>query len=80
MGDELRKNGVDYVAICKQSYGRYFRDETRPRESAKTGFNKQREFYADVLEQGQLVQSWSPGTISYLQPGIKLFRIVPANP
>lgn len=75
--DELRANGVTHVAICKQSYGRYFKDETRPREGAKTAFDERREFYARVLEEGTLEKEWPPGTISYLQPGIKLFRIAP---
>jgi len=77
--DELRAQGVTHVAICKQSYGRYFKDETKPREGAKTTFDQRQEFYAEVLEQGELVQEWPPGTISYLQPGIKLFRVAPAK-
>jgi hypothetical protein len=75
--DELRKNGVTHIAICRQSYGRYFKDETRPRAGAKTAFDQRQEFYARVLEEGELLQEWPPGTISYLQPGIKLFRIPP---
>ena len=77
--DELLKKGVTHVAICKQSYGRYFKDETKPRDGVKTGFDKRREFYARVLEEGELVQEWPSGTISYLQPGIKLFRVAPAK-
>jgi len=77
--EQLQKSGVGYVAICKQSYDRYFRDETKPGKSVKTGFNRQRDFYADVLEKGTLVQAWPPGKISYLQPGIKLFRITQAE-
>jgi hypothetical protein len=75
--DELLAKGVTHVAICKQSYGRYFKDETKPREGAKTAFDKRQEFYARVLEDGELVKEWPPGTISYLQPGIKLFRVAP---
>ena len=75
--DELRAKGVTHIAICRQSYGRYFRDETKPREGAKGGFDKRREFYARVLEEGELLQKWEPGTISYLQPGIRLYRITP---
>jgi 4-amino-4-deoxy-L-arabinose transferase-like glycosyltransferase len=77
--DELRAKGVTHVAICRQSYGRYFKDETRPREGTKTTFDKRQEFYAQVLEQGELVHEWPSGTISYLQPGIKLFRVAPAK-
>jgi hypothetical protein len=75
--DALRTKGVTHVAICRQSYGRYFADETKPREGVKTGFDKRREFYARVLEEGELLKEWPSGTISYLQPGIKLFRVAP---
>jgi hypothetical protein len=77
--DELRANGVTHVAICKQSYGRYFADETKPREGVKAGFDERREFYARVLEEGELLKAWPTGPISYLQPGIKIFRIAPAK-
>ncbi len=76
--EQLRNNGVTHVAICKSSYGRYFKNETKPRDSVKTGFDRQREFYAEVLET-DLVKAWPPGKISYLQPGIKLFRITPPS-
>jgi hypothetical protein len=75
--DELRARGVTHVAVCKQSYGRYFKDETKPREDVKTSFDKRREFYARVLEEGELLKEWKPGAISYLQPGIKFYRIAP---
>lgn len=77
--DELRAKGVTHVVICKQTYGRYFKDETKPREGVKTAFDKRREFYARVLEEGELVKQWPPGKISYLQPGIKLFLVAPVK-
>ena len=77
--DELRAKGVTHVVICRQSYGRYFADETQPRAGAKTAFDQRREFYARVLEEGELLAEWPPGTISYVQPGIKIYRIAPAK-
>ena len=77
--DELRAKGVTHIAICRQSYGRYFRDETKPREGAKGGFDKRREFYARLLEEGELLKNWEPGTIPYLQPGIRLYLLPPVS-
>ena len=77
--DELRAKGVTHVAICKQSYGRYFADDTQPRAGAKSGFGENREFYARVIEEGELLMEWPTGQISYLQPGIKIYRIAPAK-
>jgi len=76
--DKLRSEGVGYVAVCKQNYGRYFNDETKPQATVKSGYNKQRDFYAHLFAEGKLLKEWPKGTISYLQPGIRLYSIAPA--
>ena len=75
--DELRAKGVTHVALCRQSYGRYFNDETKPQAGVKTGYDKRRDFYARVFSEGELLKEWKKGPIGYLQPGIKLYRIAP---
>jgi len=77
--DDLRAKGVGYVAVCKQNYGRYFNDETKPQAGVKSGYNKQREFYARLFAEGQLLKEWPKGPIGYLQPGIKLYAITPKD-
>jgi hypothetical protein len=77
--DDLRAKGVGYVAVCKQNYGRYFNDETKPQAGVKSGYNKQREFYARLFTEGQLLKEWPKGPIGYLQPGIKLYAITPKD-
>lgn len=76
--DDLRSKGVGYVAVCKQNYGRYFNDETKPQANVKSGYNKQRDFYTRLFAEGKLLKEWPKGTISYLQPGIRLYSIAPA--
>ena len=73
--DEMRAWGVNYVAVCKQNYGRYFNDEMKPQKNVKSGYDAYRDFYARVFKEGQLVKEWPKGPIAYLQPGIKLYRI-----
>jgi len=75
--EELRAKGVDYVAICRQNYGRYFNDEMKPQPGTKSGYDKRREFYTHVVQEGELLKEWPKGPIAYLQPGIKLYRIAP---
>jgi 4-amino-4-deoxy-L-arabinose transferase-like glycosyltransferase len=75
--DELRAKGVGYVAVCRQNYGRYFNDENKPQAEIKTGYDKRREFYARVFQDGKLLKEWPKGAISYLQPGIRLYQIAP---
>ena len=76
--DELRAKGVGYVAVCRQNYGRYFNDETKPQAGVKVGYDKRRDFYARLFAEGKLLKEWPKGTITYLQPGIRLYRISPA--
>lgn len=77
MLDALRAKGVTHVAVCKQNYGRYLRGDMIPQAEVKSGFDQRREFYRRVFEEGALLKEWPSGVISYLQPGIKFYRIVP---
>jgi len=78
--DDLRAKGVEYVAVCKQNYGRYFNEDKKPQAGVKSGYDKRRDFYARVFEEGELLKEWPKGPIAYLQPGIKLYRVAPAKP
>lgn len=77
--DELLAKGVTHIAVCQQSYGRYFDDETGAQGSGKTSYDKRRVFYERVFREGKLLKEWPRGTISYLQPGIRLYRIAPSE-
>ncbi|MDR3404400.1 MAG: phospholipid carrier-dependent glycosyltransferase [Chthoniobacter sp.] len=78
--DDLRAKGVEYVAVCKQNYGRYFNEEKTPQAVIKSGYDKRRDFYTRVFAEGELLKEWPKGPIAYLQPGIKLYRIAPEKP
>ena len=66
--DELLAKGVTHVAVCREIYDRY------EAPSKRTG--KQGEFYQRVF-QTTLLKEWPRGTIAYLQPGLRLYRIAP---
>ena len=68
--DELLAKGVTHVAICREIYDRY---EAPSKRASKHG-----EFYRRVF-QTTLLKEWPRGAISYLQPGLKLYRIAPDN-
>ena len=75
--DQLRSKGVGYVAVCRQNYGRYFNDKTVPQAKVKLSYEQARDFYTRLFAEGKLLKEWPKGTISYLQPGIRLYRIAP---
>ena len=69
--DELLAKGVTHVAVCREISDRYGKPSQRG--------GKHHEFYQRVFRQGTLLKEWPPGTISYLQPGLGLYRIAPEN-
>ena len=68
--DELLAKGVTHIAVCREIYDRY---EAPSKRTSKHG-----EFYQRVF-QGTLLKEWPRGPISYLQPGLKLYRITAEN-
>ena len=69
--DELLAQGVTHVAVCREIYDRY--------EAPAKRTSKQGEFYQRVF-QTTLLKEWPRGPISYLQPGLRLYRITPEKP
>jgi hypothetical protein len=74
--EQLRSKGVGYVAVCRQNYGRYFNDKTVPQTKVKLSYDQARDFYTRLFAEGPLLKEWPKGTITYLQPGIRFYRIV----
>jgi hypothetical protein len=73
--DELRAQGVTHVVVSDKMYGRYFAEGTTPRDGQSTQYNARRSFYEQLFAQGELLQEWPRGINSYLQPGIRIYRI-----
>lgn len=77
--DELKKQGVTHVAISESSYGRFFRGDLRAKEGGDEKFRKAKTFYEQLLREGEgeLVFDRERGTVIYLHPGIRVYRIRP---
>lgn len=73
--DELRAKGYTHVVVSESSYGRFFRD-LRPKDPKKNAeFETGRQFYKDLWESGELLFERDRGTVIYLHPGIRVYRI-----
>lgn len=72
---ELREKGVTHVAISESDYGRFFLDGLRPQASERTDFERRKTFYEDLLRDGELVFERDRGTVIYLHPGIRVYRL-----
>jgi hypothetical protein len=74
--DELRAKGVTHVVISESSYGRFFRSDLRPKDPKKNAqFEAGRQFYEELLRSGELLFEKERGTVIYLHPGIRVYRI-----
>ncbi len=74
---KLRADGVAYVAISESLYGRYFRDNLRPKDATDEKFANARAFYEELLRTGEPVFERDRGTVIYLHPGIRVYRLGP---
>jgi hypothetical protein len=74
---ELRKRGVTHVAVSESDYGRFFLRGLRPKKDSEAAFERRKNFYKKLLRDGDLLFTRDRGTVLYLHPGLRLYRIPP---
>ena len=72
--EELRKKGISYVIVSRGVYGKFIDDAGGSARSAK--FQKRRAFYERLLREGELVFDRDRGTVVYLHPGLRVYRLM----
>ena len=77
--DALRKMGVTHVAVSETDYGRFFLSGVRPRKDEAVDFERRKAFYTELLRDGDLIFQRERGTVLYLHPGIRLYRMPPGG-
>ena len=73
--DELRAQGVTHVAVSESDYGRFFLKSVRPQPGQDAVYFRRKAFYEALLREGKLLFEWERGTVIYLHPGIRIYRI-----
>jgi hypothetical protein len=76
--DKLRADGITHVAVTESNYGRYFLDSLKPKEGAQQEYLRYRIFYERLFREGTLLFERPRGTVIYLHPGLRLYRL-PGN-
>jgi hypothetical protein len=72
---ELRAEGVTHVIVSESDYGRFFLEGLRPQEGEIENFHRRKSFYEELFRDGNLLWERPRGTVIYLHPGIRVFRI-----
>jgi hypothetical protein len=73
--DELRAQGVTHVAVSESDYGRFFLKSLRPQSGQDAEYFRRKAFYETLLREGELRFELERGTVIYLHPGIRVYRI-----
>jgi hypothetical protein len=74
--DQLRGQGVSYVVVSENSYGRYFRTGIQVKEEKGGKFAKDRAFYEALFREEPIFER-ERHTVIYLHPGIRVYPIPP---
>src|SRR5260221_3394883 len=77
--DELRARGVTHVVVSESDYGRFFLNGLRPQPSERADFERRKAFYEELLRDGELIFLRDRGTVIYLHPGIRVYRLGSAD-
>jgi len=73
--EKLRADGFTHVAVTESSYGRYFLESMAPKAGAEGEYTQRRTFYERLFREGTLLFERPRGTVVYLHPGLKLYRL-----
>lgn len=75
---ELRDRGVTHLAVSESDYGKFFIRSLRPQPREAADFARRKVFYEELLRAGEPLFERPRGTVIYLHPGIRLYRMPPS--
>ena len=78
--DKLRARGVTHVAIGPDAFKRFFDPRIKPGKKEQANYDRRKAFYAQVFTEGECLIAWPRREITYLHPGILLYRVAPLLP
>ena len=76
----LPARGITHVAVSESDYGKFFLDSQRPQESQVADYLRRQAFYQELLRGDpplKLLFNRDRGTVIYLHPGIRVYRLAP---
>jgi len=77
--DELRAEGIRYVAVAEGDYGRFFLKNHEATADGAEDYQRRKIFYQRLFADGTRLFECPPGTLQYLQPHLMLYELPPAR-
>lgn len=78
--EEMRAKGITHVVVSESDYGRFFLPTLRPQEAERADFERRKAFYEMLVRDHQPLFQRDRGTVIYLHPGIRVYRLPPPDP
>jgi hypothetical protein len=75
--DQMREKGVTFVAVSESDYGKFQLRSLRPQAEEAESYARRKEFYDNLLRDGELLFERERGAVLYLHPGIRVYRLPP---
>lgn len=73
--EQLRQQGITHVVVSETDYGKFFRSSLRPQKGEEASFARRRDFYTALFNDAELIWERDRGTVIYLHPGIRVYRL-----
>ena len=73
--DEMRAKGITHVAVSESDYGRFFLKSLQPKKGEEQDFARRKAFYESLFRDHDPLFERERGTVIYLHPGIRVYRI-----
>jgi hypothetical protein len=66
---------VTHLAISESDYGSFLLSGVRPKAGEAANFERRKMFYEELLRSGEPLFQRDRGTVVYLHPGLRLYRM-----
>lgn len=73
--EEMLEKGITHVAVAESDYGKFFREDLRPKTSDQPDFQRRSEFYDRLFRECEQVFDRDRDTVIYLHPGLRVYRL-----
>ena len=73
--EKLRADGFTHVAVTESNYGRFFQKSLVPKEADRAEHARMKSFYERLFAECGLLFERPYGTVVYLHPGLRLYRL-----
>mgnify|MGYP006276624063 FL=1 len=73
--ESLRKEGISHVVVAQSKYGQFFKTNVIVGDDTREDFNKTKQFFESLFQEGELLREWKTGDNLYLAAPFRIYSI-----